>query len=157
MAWTIRPTWRVSWFAPLVGLLVAALWAGLDAIAPAASPRAIAPATAATGAVMRALTAVLVVPLIEELAFRGFLARRVSRPSFEAIAPQEITAAGVAVSSAAFGLLHSHPLAGALAGLAYALAYRARGRLADAIVAHAVTNAALVVAFYATGGAIAGP
>jgi exosortase E/protease (VPEID-CTERM system) len=152
-----RPTWRVSWFAPLVGLLVAALWAGLDAIAPAASPRAIAPATAATGAVMRALTAVLVVPLIEELAFRGFLARRVSSPSFEAIAPQEITAAGVAVSSAAFGLLHSHPLAGALAGLAYALAYRARGRLADAIVAHAVTNAALVVAFYATGGAIAGP
>jgi len=146
----------VSWFAPLAGLVVAALWTALDAIAPSASPRG-AVTIPVAGAAMRALTTVLVVPLTEELAFRGFLARRVSSASFEEIAPGAISIAGVAVSSAAFGLLHGRPIAGALDGLVYALVYRARGRLADAIVAHAVTNGALVLAVYATSGGVAGP
>jgi exosortase E/protease (VPEID-CTERM system) len=148
-----RPTWRVSWFAPLAGLLVAALWAGLDAIGPSASPRV----DASGGVATRALMTVLVVPLTEELAFRGFLSRRLSSAAFETVDPRAISTVGVAVSSAAFGVLHSRPVAGAVAGLVYALAYRARGRLADAIVAHAVTNAALVIAAYVTGGAVAGP
>jgi membrane protease YdiL (CAAX protease family) len=52
---------------------------------------------------------------------------------------------GLLVSSLAFGLLHKRLLAGFLAGLCYALAFRARGRLADAVIAHAVTNAVLVL------------
>jgi exosortase E/protease (VPEID-CTERM system) len=152
-----RPTWRISWFAPLAGLLVAALWAGFAALSPSASSAADARSLSTVTAGARVLMTVLVVPFTEELAFRGFLARRISSASFEAIAPREISLAGIVASAAAFGVLHSRPVAGLVAGLVYALVYRARGRLADAVVAHAVTNAALLVAAWATGGAVAGP
>jgi membrane protease YdiL (CAAX protease family) len=55
------------------------------------------------------------------------------------------------VSSLAFGLLHRRPVVGTLAGVAYVLLFRRRGRLADAIVAHSVTNASLVVVGALTG------
>ena len=57
--------------------------------------------------VARVLNTVLVVPVIEELAFRGFLARRISGPAFDEMAPQAITLTGIAISSLAFGLLTS--------------------------------------------------
>jgi CAAX prenyl protease-like protein len=141
-AW--RDTWRVSWFAPVVGAVVGALWIALGAAWPSGAVTA-APASRLVGA-LRAVTTVLLVPLTEELAFRGFLARRASTPAFDALPPQRLTVAGVAASSLAFGLLHARPVSGFVAGLGYALAYRARGRLGDAVVAHAATNALLAVA-----------
>jgi membrane protease YdiL (CAAX protease family) len=36
-------------------------------------------------------------------------------------------------------------IAGALAGLIYAIAYLRRGRIGDAVIAHAVTNALLAL------------
>ena len=89
------------------------------------------------------------VPIIEELAFRGFLARRLSSHDFESLSPRRLTALGVVGSSLAFGLLHRRPIAGTLAGLCYALVYRQRGELADAIVAHATTNAVLIAVAWA--------
>jgi membrane protease YdiL (CAAX protease family) len=57
----------------------------------------------------------------------------------------------VALSSVAFGLMHMqnlkdwpHLMLGTLAGLAFAAALRWRGRMGDAVVAHAVTNLLLV-------------
>ena len=55
------------------------------------------------------------------------------------------------LSSFAFGLLHKSWPAGVAAGLIYAFAYRRRGRLFDAVLAHAVTNAVMVVVVLATG------
>ena len=55
------------------------------------------------------------------------------------------------VSSAAFGLLHGRWLAGMLVGLLYALAMYRRGKLGDAVVAHAVTNLLIAVTVLATG------
>ena len=56
------------------------------------------------------------------------------------------------VSSAAFGALHGQLWpAGAVAGLVYALALKGRGRLGDAIVAHATTNALLACCASLTG------
>jgi membrane protease YdiL (CAAX protease family) len=50
----------------------------------------------------------------------------------------------VLVSSLAFGTMHGPRwIAGALAGLIYAIAYLRRGRIGDAVIAHAVTNALL--------------
>ena len=50
------------------------------------------------------------------------------------------------MSSLAFGALHPGAVAaGCLAGVAYALAQQLRGRTADAIVAHAVTNALIAL------------
>src|SRR5262249_2033474 len=54
-------------------------------------------------------------------------------------------------SSAAFGALHGRWLAGTLAGMLYALAVYRRGQLADAVLAHATTNALLAAYVLATG------
>ncbi len=153
-AW--RPLWRLSWFAVPAGLLVAALWLGVDRLFPLARDAGAtpAPAAGALGAVTvaaRVLATVLVVPIVEELAFRGFLARRVSGAAFNELAPQAIGLGGILISSLAFGLLHRRPLAGILAGVCYALAFRARGRLADAVVAHATTNLVLLVIAWLSG------
>jgi len=43
-------------------------------------------------------------------------------------------------SSVAFGLLHANVLAATVAGLAYGALFLRRRALADAVVAHAVTN-----------------
>jgi CAAX prenyl protease-like protein len=55
------------------------------------------------------------------------------------------------VSSLLFGLLHQRWLAGSVAGMAYALAYYRRGKLTDAIVAHALTNLLITLSVLATG------
>ena len=87
----------------------------------------------------------MTVPIAEELAFRGFLLRRLISPDFEALPPRTFTWLGLAISSVAFGLLHgSLWFSGILAGLLYAWALLRRGRLGEAVVAHATTNALLV-------------
>ena len=48
-----------------------------------------------------------------------------------------------ACSAAAVGAMHGHWLAGFLAGMGFSLAAHLRGRLGDAIIAHAVANAVL--------------
>jgi exosortase E/protease (VPEID-CTERM system) len=146
---TWRSTWRLSWFAVPVGLLVAALWLGIDLLASGAGPPPPTPPPFTLA--IRMVATLLVVPLAEELAFRGFLARRVSGPAFEELSPRAISWVGLLISSVAFGLLHQRLLAGALAGLCYGLAYRLRGRLADAVIAHATTNAVLVILAVLTG------
>jgi CAAX prenyl protease-like protein len=84
------------------------------------------------------------VPIAEELAFRGFLLRRIVSSDFESIDPRRVTAIAIAASSLAFGVMHGDRwLAGAIAGAAYAIAYRYRARIGDAVIAHAVTNALL--------------
>lgn len=89
---------------------------------------------------------VLVIPVVEELAFRGYLLRRFTRLEFEAVDFGAASPLGVAVSSLAFGLLHGNFwISGALCGLVYALTTRVSGSLWPAIVAHALTNLGVVV------------
>jgi CAAX prenyl protease-like protein len=96
--------------------------------------------------VFRTAAAVITVPIAEELAFRGFLIRRISSADFESLDPRYYTYVAVLVSSVAFGLLHGDRwLAGTLAGVIYAVAFLRRGRIGDAVVAHATTNALLAV------------
>lgn len=92
----------------------------------------------------RVFGAVLIVPLVEELAFRGYLLRRLQAPDFERVPVGALTPFALVASSVAFGALHSQFVAGTLAGLAYGWLTR-RGRLADAVVAHSVTNLCLAV------------
>jgi exosortase E/protease (VPEID-CTERM system) len=97
---------------------------------------------------MRLVGYTITVPIAEELAFRGFLARRVVGPHVESLPVGTFTWLSFIASSVAFGLLHGAAwLPGTLAGMAFALAVYHRGRLADAIVAHATTNA--LIACYA--------
>jgi CAAX prenyl protease-like protein len=157
MPWmTLR--WGWSWTAVGLGVAVFGLWLALE---PAPPPDAGAAFTEAlTGAgpwaatgwlIFRVLGTVVTVPLAEELAFRGFATRRLIAADFEAVPPGRFTWLSFLVSSVLFGLLHGRWLAGTLAGMAYALAMYRRGRLSDAVLAHALTNALLAAYVLATG------
>jgi exosortase E/protease (VPEID-CTERM system) len=144
----LRSSW--SWTPVLLGFAVFVLWVALE---PPASPEdaAIIPsalaemptALAAFWLLARVLGSVVVVPVAEELAFRGYLLRRLIDADFTAVSPKHFTVISFLVSSVAFGALHGRWLAGILAGMIYAAAQYRRGVISDAIVAHMVTNAML--------------
>jgi exosortase E/protease (VPEID-CTERM system) len=95
---------------------------------------------------VRLLGAVIIVPLVEELAFRGAfnaLLFDALRPYFTVVVTQ---AATIALTALFFGLVHSNVLAGALAGLAFGVARWRRNALADAVLCHGLTN--LLLSFY---------
>ena len=94
---------------------------------------------------------VAVVPLAEELAFRAYLTRRLIAPRYWELPVGAFTWPSFLISSALFGLLHGRWLAGTLAGLLYALALYRRRETADAVVAHATTNALIAATVLATG------
>jgi CAAX prenyl protease-like protein len=95
--------------------------------------------------VMRVVGSVLTVPICEELAFRGFLMRRVAARQFVALRYQDVSWLAIGVSSALFAVLHGSWLAGAIAGLLYAGLMRWRGKLAEVTVAHMVTNLCVAI------------
>ncbi|MBF9060952.1 exosortase E/protease, VPEID-CTERM system [Rhodobacterales bacterium HKCCSP123] len=100
-----------------------------------------APALAVTAWVlMRALGSSIVVPVLEELAFRAGLMRLLSGLLEPISGRMPAVAVSVLGSSFAFGLLHSNLWAGVMAGIGYAILTLRTGRVGDAIVAHAVTN-----------------
>jgi CAAX prenyl protease-like protein len=145
--------WRFGWAAPVVGGLVFILWIGLDRIAGthsgsgfAASLAALPIATRIVWLMFRTCAAVITVPIAEELAFRGFLLRRLLSADFESVSLQRWSFLAVALSSVTFGLLHGDRwIAGTIAGILYASAQKWRGRIGDAVVAHAVTNGLISV------------
>lgn len=92
----------------------------------------------------RALGAIILVPITEELAFRGFLQRALVRRDFLSVAPGHFTWLSFVATSVMFGLVHQRFVAAALAGAIYALLVYRSGRLSDAIGAHVVTNAVIV-------------
>ena len=144
--------WRFGWFGFATGVLVFALWMGCDALfnktgGSDAMPGALAaasPSTRAAWIAVRALAAIVTVPIAEELAFRGFAIRRFSSPDVDALPASSFTWTGLAVSSVAFGAMHGGMwFAAILAGGCYAWAMIRRGRIGEAVIAHATTNALL--------------
>jgi exosortase E/protease (VPEID-CTERM system) len=143
--------WRWGWPALALGSLVFLLWLGLDRVFGPRFGNAMPSELAAWSAAARlgwlasrVLAAVVTVPIAEELAFRGFLLRRLISSDFESIGFRTFTYVSLFASSLAFGLLHGRLwMAGALAGLIYAFALLRRGRIGDAVAAHAATNALL--------------
>jgi exosortase E/protease (VPEID-CTERM system) len=149
----------LSWAAVAIGIAVFAFWMVLEprgTPATSESPlqssvSSLSQASALTWVIFRVIGSVIMVPLAEELAFRGYLTRRLISSDFRAVTPGKLTWISFLVSSALFGLLHGRWFAGTLAGMAYAWAYHRRGELTDAVVAHAVTNGLIAVAVLATG------
>jgi exosortase E/protease (VPEID-CTERM system) len=143
--------WGISWFAPLIGIAVFLVWIGLDSLAGGSFESSVPTALSALPMWARTVwlagrigAAVITVPIAEELAFRGFLLRRLTLSQFDAVDPRSVTWLSVLISSLIFGILHGNRWgAGAAAGLLYAAVYARRGRIADAVMAHAVTNALL--------------
>ena len=151
--------WHFGWLAPIAGVAVFGMWLGLESLSGAHTDNGIAAGLAswpsiARGAwlAFRVLGAVVTVPIAEELAFRGYLIRRLISSHFESIDPEAWTYFSVIASSIVFGLMHGDRwLAGIAAGLLYAAVFLFRGRIGDAVVAHATTNALLAIWVLARG------
>jgi exosortase E/protease (VPEID-CTERM system) len=144
---------RLSFSAPWVSVLLAAgvcaiwiPWAGGDGQALADDLARLSPLARWTWIATRVAGSCLVIPLVEELAFRGFLLPWLASPDFENAAPRQWNWPAVLLSSAAFGALHPHWFLGTVAGLAFAAARLHRGRLGDAVLAHALCNAGIAAA-----------
>jgi exosortase E/protease (VPEID-CTERM system) len=145
--------WTWSWSAVLWGALAFAVWMALEPTAATShSGEDLGPGLlglsapgAAAWLTFRVLGAVVTVPLAEELAFRGYLTRRLVSADFESVSLRSFSWPGFLGSSVLFGMMHSRPVAGTLAGMIYATVLRRRGELTDAVVAHATTNALLAI------------
>jgi exosortase E/protease (VPEID-CTERM system) len=149
--------WSCSYAAVAAGIAVAVPWillapaAGAAPGATAAALATMAPGWAALWILFRLAGAVVTVPLAEEIAFRGYLARRLMARDFERVPLERLSWLAVLGSAFAFGMLHDRIVAGTLAGIAYGIVARRRGSLVDAVVAHATTNALLAVWVLWTG------
>ncbi len=152
------PTLREVLLSVAVGLAVFGLWIQLDVSwMQLGEPAARFVPLDASGrldwplVVVRWTGASLLVPVMEELFWRSFLMRWIQQPVFEGVDPRRVGARAVLLSTFVFMLAHPLWLAAVVAGLAYALLYRATGRLWTAVISHAVTNGALGIWVVASG------
>ena len=153
---------RPSWTAVGVGVVVGVAWQLTEpsSVSPSLAEwfAGLPLAPAALWLVLRGMGSVVLVPIAEELGFRGYLYRLVASTG-EGLAPRVANLIALAVSSIAFGLLHERWLAATLAGLAYGLLLQRSGKLADAVAAHMASNAvvfaALFVELMGVGSAVA--
>jgi exosortase E/protease (VPEID-CTERM system) len=143
--------WKWTWHAPVIGTLVFVIWILLEPdvdSSKTALSQGLAELTSGTAAVwliFRVLGSVIMVPLAEELAFRGYLIRKLIAKDFENVALGQFSWLSFVLTSVLFGLLHERWLAGTLAGMGYALALYHRKQLGDAVVAHMTTNALIAI------------
>ena len=144
--------WRSGWWGLGAGVAVFGVWLGFDrwqGTRQASMPFPLAGAGASlrwSWIAMRALAATTTVPIAEELAFRGFLMRRISSADFEVLPLRSASWVAILGSSVAFGLLHGDRwIAGILAGLVFAWVARRTNRMGEAVAAHAITNGLLAV------------
>ncbi len=144
-----------------VGLLVFILWISPQqflGFAPRTvgfTPTLLAdrPALYQLTVVLRFLRLVVVVPLVEEIFWRGFLLRYLIKERFTDVPFGAFSWASFLVVSLAFGLSHSMPdwAAAILTGMIYnAVAYRTKS-LTSCVVVHAVTNLLLGLWIMRTG------
>jgi exosortase E/protease (VPEID-CTERM system) len=147
-----RPTW--SWSAVATGGAAFVVWvvgtwlfaAGEAGSALREELAALPGGAAAVWLTFRVLGTVLTVPVAEELAFRGYLTRRLIAADFQTVRLGQFSWMSFVVSSVLFGAMHDDLLAATVCGALYALALYRRGNLGDAILAHATTNALVALA-----------
>ena len=142
----------------VVGLAVAALWIGLHRLqhvngaALAGSLAAMSVGRRSVWIAFRVLAAVVTVPLAEELAFRGFLARRIMSAEVEAVPYARLTLAAVLLSAVCFGLMHGKMWElGIVSGIVFGLLAKYKGRFGEAVAAHMVANLGIAVWVLARG------
>jgi exosortase E/protease (VPEID-CTERM system) len=143
--------WRWTWQAPAIGTAVFILWILLEQDADGSETglaqglAEITSGSAAIWLIFRVLGSVVTVPLAEELAFRGYLIRKLIAKDFENVPFGQFSWFSFMLTSVLFGLLHDRWIAGTLAGMGYALALYRRGQIGDAVIAHMTTNALIAI------------
>ena len=169
MLWSLKGCleemrWTLSWEAVAVGVGVCVMWVGMDTWYPKQSELFKTLGLSGSGPVkpvlpwnphaqfgdgtalawafigIRILGSSLVVPPLEEVFFRSFIYRFVANSDFKKIALGQFLWMPFVMTAVIFGLEHEQWLAGILCGFAYQGLVIWKGRLGDAITAHAITN-----------------
>ena len=168
MIWVLRPVllemrWNFGWEAVAAGVLVFVLWVGLDGLYPdldrlmgflqskpgpgAAHVLWNPPQHFGSGSILgwffiavRIIGSSLVVPPLEEVFFRSFLYRYVIASDFQNVPLTRFVWRSFALAALFFGFYHNEWLPGILCACVYQGLVCWKGRLGDAITAHAVTN-----------------
>jgi exosortase E/protease (VPEID-CTERM system) len=139
--------WHWSWRAPTLGAGIFLVWAiAAHFLLPTAGEppplAALSPALRDLWIASRFTASVFTVPLAEELAYRGYLMRRLSSPDFESVSFRSVRWFAIGLSAIVFGLAHGALwLPGIAAGVAFGLIAVRTGKLGEAVVAHATANA----------------
>jgi CAAX prenyl protease-like protein len=151
----IRPTWRVVVPAALIGLGVCVAWVGIDRAVPyphlgtrvGFNPFEAIPDTRAAMAfvAVRLFGLALLVPVMEELFWRAFLLRYLTTTDFLSVPFEAFSWSAFWMVAGAFSLAHPEWLPAAVTACVYGLLLRRTRSVFAAVVAHAVTNAALGV------------
>ena len=144
--------WRGSWGALAIGLIVGALWIATAPPEARADPlgaylAALSPTQKALWLAARLVGTAAIIPIVEELAFRGYLHRAFTARRFNDAPEAKFGWLAFIATSVLFGAVHQRWLAGALSGAAFAVALYRSGRIGGAIFAHATAN--LTIALYA--------
>ena len=156
----LRMDWQFGWLGPTAGCLVFAFWIWFDrANSGGSSSNAsnLVPVTEGLAQLtigprlvwitVRTMAAIVTVPIAEELAFRGYVARRLQSSDVESVKYAKLALIPILGSSLAFGALHGRFwLPGTVAGIIFAIVAKLRGRLGEAVAAHATAN--LCLAFW---------
>jgi exosortase E/protease (VPEID-CTERM system) len=147
--WTLLSLqWKPSWFSVLAGAgvfvltaVVSGTRAGDLSFGTALQHLSI---PAAAGLLVLGLAGGgVAVPVAQELAFRGYLERKLVASEFENVPFATFTWLSLLGSSVAFGILEPNWLLGIFAGMIFAAAMFRRGLLSDAIIAHVCSSGML--------------
>ena len=141
----VRLVSKVSLVSIIAGVAVGVAWIATDPQRGLDSPigawLANLPVTLAVAWIaMRALGSVVLVPVAEELAFRGYLCRALTGLRSARLSPAQLRWIALIASSVAFGVLHERWLAATLSGAVYAALMVRTGRISDPIAAHMASN-----------------
>ena len=151
----------------LLGIAVCALWVAPDQLIPGwrshwlfqnsitgKISNSIAPADLANPLVvtLRIIRATLLVPILEELFWRGWLPRWVVNPDWKTVPLGRYTTTAFVATAVLFAMEHSpYWEVGLLCGLIYNWWFWRTKSLGDIILVHAVTNGALSAFVFLTG------
>jgi exosortase E/protease (VPEID-CTERM system) len=139
--------WRIDMLALGSGLAIGVAWIATGPEASGPPPFGELAGIAFTvWIIARVIGTVILVPVIEELMFRGYIQTRI-----EGQGPAWRAFVAIAIAAALFALLHDRWIAGGLAGIIFGLLYWRSRNLTDAILSHAAANATIAAWALATG------
>ena len=155
--------WAFSWEAVLAGVAVFAVWVGISGewttqtslwmkLGLSKAPKLLTPdwnpnEIFGTGSVLagffiavRILGSTFVVPPLEEVFYRSFLYRYLAKKDFLSLPLNRFLPLPFLATIFVFGFAHNEWLAGIFCGAVYQWLVIRKGRLGDAMTAHAITN-----------------
>ena len=159
--WYCRATlfslqWKPSWISLLAGVMafaIVAIMSGSNsADASIGTSLRHLPIPIAAGSLLLGLAgSVIAIPTAQELAFRGYLARKLVAADFENVPFNQFTWFAFLGSSIVSGIVTTNWLPGILIGMIFALVMYRRRLLGDAILAHACCSGLLFLLAATTG------